>query len=126
MTTLSEYEFARRLPIWAALSELFVAKELQQYDYRAIAAVLQGAGRTVAELEDILCAEVYPVFSSNISAFNTTPEMEPWNAEEVRALMFAYLQRRRGFLAGLAARLRRSPLENPVLKHNWGQVKALL
>ena len=81
--------FERRAPVWEALSELFVGKELQDYDYAGIAKTLRLSGYSVDELEKVLREEVAPVFRSNLSAL-AVPEMEGWAQDtvvkEVRAL----------------------------------------
>lgn len=54
------FHLERRAPVWQALSELFVGKELQDYDYAAIAETLRGSKYSLDELEKVLHEEVAP------------------------------------------------------------------
>ena len=55
-----------RLPVWTALSELFLDTELQEDDHRRIAAVLAASPYTAKELDEILRCEVTPVLKPNL------------------------------------------------------------
>jgi hypothetical protein len=55
-----------RLPVWNALSEFFLDTELQDSDYKRIAAVLAKSPYTGGEIEDILRHEVYPPCHYNL------------------------------------------------------------
>jgi hypothetical protein len=125
MAEISPDELEARSDLWEALSELFAGRELQDYDYRAIATTLRASGRTMTELEEVLRRDVAPVFGSNLSRFNPVPEMESWSREFVRDRVID--QRRKRFvLFGLLARLRPDPLNNPILRHRWHRVCNLL
>lgn len=65
MSALKEIP-AARLPVWKALAEFFLDTELQEADYRRIAASLAGSPYSVSELEQILRYEVYPVCRQNL------------------------------------------------------------
>ena len=78
-------EIERKLPVWHALSELFVDTELQPTDYRRIADALQASGYSPDELREILADEVAPAFGSNL--LSVAGEWVPWSEEEVRAIM---------------------------------------
>lgn len=91
MIKLDEVDIARRTPVWHALSELFVGKELQDYDYRYIAEVLQQSGYAPATLQDILVDEVAPVFQGNLGTL-AIPELEGWTAETVKSAILESLQ----------------------------------
>jgi hypothetical protein len=54
-------DIQRRRPVWTALADLFLDTELQEADLRHIARVLVASGYTDAEVEEILCGEVFPV-----------------------------------------------------------------
>ncbi len=41
------FNLERRAPVWEALSELFVGKQLEDYDYAAIAETLRRSGYSV-------------------------------------------------------------------------------
>ena len=93
MTTLDDNEITRRTPVWEAMSELFVGKTLQDYDYRHIADVLNQSRYSLHELESILSDEVAPVFHQNLGAF-AVPEMEGWNVEFIKVAIQEYLAKR--------------------------------
>lgn len=63
---LTEPEIARRRPVWAALSELFLDTELDELDRTRIAEVLSRSGYARAEIEAILYDEVYPILIWNL------------------------------------------------------------
>ncbi len=126
MRGFSADELERRTLVWASLAELFVARELQEYDYRAIAATLQASHFSIDELDRLLCEEVAPVFRVNLSPFNPVPEMEGWSREFVRDSVLGRLQRQPGRLGGLLTCLQPDPLERPILRERWRAVRALL
>lgn len=57
----------RRAPVWEALAEMFIGRELQEYDYAAIAETLGASGYAREELEYLLHDEIAPVVRSNLS-----------------------------------------------------------
>jgi hypothetical protein len=63
----------RHANAWPALSELFVGRELQDYDYQAIARSLGQAGLSTDELERVLWDQVAPVFGSNLAWLTLRP-----------------------------------------------------
>jgi hypothetical protein len=56
-----ETEIARRKPVWAALSELWLDTELEEDDLQRIAGVMKRSGYSVSQLRDIYLFEVAPV-----------------------------------------------------------------
>lgn len=56
----------KRLPIWKALSDLFLDTELRESDYRAIAEQIKASGYSNQEIEDILWHEVFPALADNL------------------------------------------------------------
>ena len=78
-------EIERRLPVWHALSELYLDTELQPSDYRGIAQRLRRSGYSVPELWQILEDEVAPAFAFNF--LDVAGEWTPWTEEEVRKIM---------------------------------------
>ena len=88
--TFSEEEVARRLPVWSALSELFLDTELQPSDYRHIRETLAASGYGDAKLRRILREEVLPVFGGNL--LSLAGEWAGWSDEGVRAEVLAYLR----------------------------------
>lgn len=117
--------FERRAPVWEALSELFVGKELQDYDYAGIAKTLGLSGYSVDELEKVLREEVAPVFRSNLSAL-AVPEMEGWAQDTVVKEVRAYLERERTGLSRLLTRLGTSRALPDVATKRWLQIRSLL
>ncbi len=115
-----------RVQVWTALAELFVARELQDYDYRSIAQTLRAAEVGAAELANILRDEVAPVFIGNFSGLNPMPEMEGWSENEVRERVPAAMARSRGWWQRQFRRLRPDPLRHPVLQERYRIVLALL
>lgn len=112
----------RREALWRGLSELFVARELQDYDYRAIAQAVQASGFTLSEVERILGDEVAPTFLANLSPLNTAPEFEGW-ADDVVRTRVAETQRSATCIVGrLLSPLRRDPMQNSILRRRWQEV----
>jgi len=115
----------RRAPVWEALSELFVGKELQDYDYAGIAKTLRLSGYSLEELEKVLREEVAPVFRSNLSAL-AVPEMEGWGRDTVVKMVRAYLERERTGLSRLLARLGTSGTLPDVAAKRWVLLRSVL
>ena len=115
----------RRAAVWEALSELFLGKELQDYDYAAIAETLRASGYSLDELEKVLREEVAPVFRSNLSLL-AVPEMEGWAQEAVVKEIQAYLERERTSLSRMLARLVTSRTLPEVAIKRWLKIRSLL
>jgi len=115
-----------RVQVWTALAELFVARELQDYDYRSIAETLRAEPVGAAELADILRDEVAPAFMGNLSGLNPVPEMEGWSENEVRERVGAAMERSRGLGQRLLRRLSADPLRHPALQERYRIVRGLL
>jgi hypothetical protein len=115
----------RRAPVWEALSELFVGKELQDYDCASIAKTLRVSGYSLDEIEKVLREEVAPVFRSNLSAL-AIPEMEGWAQDTVVNEIRAYLERERTGLSWLLTRLATSRTLPDVATKRWLQIRSLL
>ncbi len=63
---LSEEEIKRRLPIWEALSELFVDTELNEASYQYIAKTIKQSDFEPKEIDHILWYEVLPGVGDNL------------------------------------------------------------
>jgi hypothetical protein len=118
---MTEAEIEQRLPVWHALSDLFLDTELQPYDYRTIAEALRSSGYQVDELRDVLEEEVAPAFATNL--MSVAGEWAGWSEDEVRDIM----------LRSLRSGSRRSPirwLRKRILRRHvreeWEKIKALL
>jgi hypothetical protein len=115
----------RRAPVWEALSELFVGKELQDYDYAGIAETLRASSYSVDELDKVLREEVAPVFRSNLSAL-AVPEMEGWAHDTVVEEIRAYLEHERTGISWLLARLGTSRALPDAATRRWQRIRSLL
>ncbi|MBV8908513.1 MAG: hypothetical protein JO276_12535 [Sphingomonadaceae bacterium] len=78
-------EIERKLPVWHALSELFLDTELQAGGYECIARQLSAAGFSCEELWSILELEVAQAFAFNLD--DIAGEWSPWSREEVLEIM---------------------------------------
>ncbi|QBC01531.1 DUF7079 family protein [Enterobacter cloacae] len=90
---LTEIQLITRVPVWHALSELFTGRELQEYDYRWMAEVLNKSGLSREEIFKIVDEEVVPALQANL-LYNPTPVMDGWSEEEIKRLVTAYLNRK--------------------------------
>lgn len=75
----------RRLPVWCALSDLFLDTEQRDEDYRAIARTLNESGYGKAELRQILDEEVAPAFAFNL--FDIAGDWGGWTEAQVLDLV---------------------------------------
>ncbi|MCB1215303.1 MAG: hypothetical protein KDK66_07485 [Deltaproteobacteria bacterium] len=55
-----------RVPVWEALSELFLDQDLSEQDYQAVASKLAASVYSLSQLKEILQKEVYPACKSNL------------------------------------------------------------
>lgn len=115
----------RRAPVWEALSELFVGKELQDYDYAGIAEALRLSGYSLDELENVLREEVAPVFRRNLSPL-AIPEMEGWTQAAVVKEIRTYLGREKTSLPRMLTRLLTSRALPEMAAKRWLQIRSLL
>ncbi|CAN7499211.1 hypothetical protein LJR230_003340 [Trinickia sp. LjRoot230] len=118
-------DIERRAPVWEALSELFVGKELQDYDYAAIAETLRQSRYSLDELDKMLHTEVAPVFRGNLSAL-AVPEMEGWARDAIVRDIQAYLMRERTGLSRLLMRLSASKALPKVVSDRWQRIRPLV
>lgn len=84
---LTDAEVDARLPVWCALSELFVDTAFDDTAADAVARVLRDSGLPLAELDRILRDDVAPVFHRNAFAGHWTG----WAPAEVRRAVMAHL-----------------------------------
>ena len=89
---LENSEIDRRLPVWCALSRLFLDTDLQSQDYASIAARLRDSGYSSDQLHRILSDEVAPAFASNL--VSVAGEWAGWSEDAVRCLVLRSLRRR--------------------------------
>ena len=62
----AEHDLANRLPVWVALSDLYLDTELSAHDFERLAETLAASPYTTGELEQILLAEVHPACFANL------------------------------------------------------------
>lgn len=86
---LDETAIQQRLPIWHALSDIFLDTELQPIDHAHIADVLRSSPFSREELQSILEREVAPAFVFNL--LSVAGEWTSWSSDEVRAIMLRSL-----------------------------------
>ncbi|AXX92735.1 hypothetical protein CPU12_02590 [Malaciobacter molluscorum LMG 25693] len=55
-----------QLKMWRALSDLFLDTEIEDYIYKYVARTVSECGLSLAEAEEILWYEVYPVLEGNL------------------------------------------------------------
>ncbi|PDT08496.1 hypothetical protein [Rhizobium sp. M1] len=92
MTQIASLDVQRRLPVWHALSDVFLDTELQARDYHRIAKTLDISGYSLAELRSILEDEVAPAFASNL--WSVAGEWAGWSENDVQTIMLKSLSRR--------------------------------
>jgi len=101
---------ARRMPVWLAMSELFLDTELDAADHERIRRTLAGSGYDEATLHDILRREVTPAFGPNL--FSVAGVWDGWSeADALRLLRPVIAGRGFGWLGWLAWRLLRRDIE---------------
>jgi len=117
-------EIARRLPVWVALSELFLDTEFDEIACRYVAERLRCSGFELHELEDILRDEVAPAFRPNLLVAG---EWRGWSPDEVRDIVLGHLEKQSSgprLPAILRRRWRQWTME-PVAK-DWDKVKSMM
>ena len=117
---LTADEIERRLPVWHALSDLFLDTELQPDDYARIAGSLRTSGFRRAELRSILEEEVAPAFAFNLR--DVAGEWCSWTVEEVGAIMLQSLGKRRPALV----RWLRRRIRSRYVEDAWAKLEPLV
>ena len=111
---------SKRIPVWTALSELFLDTELSDEDINHIALVLGNSGYGRDELDEILRDEVSPAFTFNLCS--VAGEWTPWSEDEVRTIVEGWLAKRGGgWLTWV--RLRFQPR---IIPQEWQRILPLL
>ncbi|MNY30319.1 hypothetical protein D3C86_1644200 [compost metagenome] len=109
---------AERLPVWTALSDLFLDTELLDADIQRIAEALAKSPHGVAEIADILRDEVLPAFAPNL--LSLAGEWVPWSDAEVRGIM------ERSFRARGSEGPTKMVIGQAMFPEEWGRIAALL
>jgi hypothetical protein len=120
LTQIASLDVQRRLPVWHALSDVFLDTELQARDYHRIARTLDISGYSLAELRSILEDEVAPAFASNL--WSVAGEWAGWSENDVQTIMLKSLSRRRlPLLSWLKWLMRRRHIEQ-----EWEKIEQFL
>ena len=112
---LSPETFEERMPVWTALSQLFLDTEQSEAEIAWIAGQLRQSPYNTAELEHILRDEVAPAFSPNL--LSVAGEWAGWSEADIREIMTRSLRKSRGI--GRFFRVR-------IIPEEWPRIKALL
>jgi hypothetical protein len=115
VTGISADEFVRRLPVWTALSELFLDTELTATDHARIARIVEASGYSLARLDNIMRKEMLPAFGGNL--LSIAGEWAGWSEDQVAVIMRDTLNR-----CGLA-RLKTALLSRMNLPPDWVAVR---
>lgn len=110
-----------RMPVWSALSDLFLDTELDENDHRRIATAIAAAGLDAAEARAILKDEVLPAFAFNL--MQVAGEWAGWSDADIRAIMVAALPDGCGLSFG--ARIKQYLLWRD-LASEWNRIAALI
>jgi hypothetical protein len=115
--SLSEDEAARRLPVWVALSRVFLDTELTPSDYHAIATAINEADFPKDEARSIFTGEVAPAFAANLHV--VAGEWAGWPDDYVRERVLA---KRGSVVAKALNRL----FDQRLLAEEWAKIAACL
>lgn len=110
-------DLPRRLPVWVALSDLYLDTELDGSGFRRIADALVQSGYTDEELQAILLEEVHPVCIPNL--LSMVGEWEGFDPEELQRRILA--NQRRPWKKWFISRVGRSMVQG-----HWRTVMSLV
>jgi len=110
-----------RLPVWSALSDLFLDTELDERDHQRIATILRQSPYSVSQLEAILRDEITPAFGCNLAS--VAGEWEGWSEASVREIMEASLRKTSvsAWLARIGTRFAWRAIQT-----DWHRIRTLL
>ena len=115
---LSGEEIEARMPLWCALSELFLDTQPQLRDYQAIAMAARESGFSVEQVKGIFEGEVFPAFAFNL--LDIAGEWAGFHPDFVRERMLLTLGRPQ------ASRFLTGGLKKHMLAHEWPRILAVL
>ncbi len=126
----SDDEIAQRLPVWTALTDIFVnvdqTKEEFERDTDYIAGNLSKYGLSIQTLEEILKDEIGPIFVCNFSIFMSIPETDGWSMEGVEYAMKIH-RAQKHTLDGLWHKFfKKDPFKNETIAKRWAAIKKRL
>lgn len=102
---IADQKIAERMPVWRALSELFLDTELQEEDLVRIATVLAASTYAEEKIEEILRFEVTPVCKWNM--FSVAGEWIGFDEDLLRARIAPRMDKRPWFRRGVFGMIRR-------------------
>ena len=105
-------EIKKRIPVWVAMSELFLDRDLTEAECQQIARTLAGSGYSLSELENILAFEVAAVCGPNLGS----PAGEWGGFDET------WLVERLTPLCGKQGGWFRSGIGSPPVRETWNRV----
>lgn len=125
MPSLTPQDIDQRIPVWNALSDLFLANEFEEVDYRYLAKRLNESGYPIEQLESILITEIAPVFSSNLNALALSETMG-WDAQWIQQAVLKRLYDRPTWSERLVRRLEYRGKLPGLAQERWNKVRRLL
>jgi hypothetical protein len=119
-------EIERRIPVWAALSELFLDRAFDEAGCLQVASQLRSSGYGLEELEGILRDEVTPAFFPNL--MGVAKAWTGWTPDQVRDIVLAYLNKRRRRRLRMLANFRRRwrQWKMSLIAPDWRKVKVTM
>ena len=109
-----EDDLGNRRPVWEALSEFYIDRQLQDFEYAHIAEVLDRSPYAADDLERILFEELHPVLAANLDCVAGS-----WTGFDPAEMESAILQRHQ-----------RSPgasnTGSATIREEWSKVRSLL
>jgi hypothetical protein len=115
---LSEDEIAARMPLWCALSDLFLDTQMQRQDYEAIARAAREGGFSVEQVRDIFEHEVFPALAFNL--MSVAGEWAGFDPDFVRERILLTLGRPQ------ATRFLTGGLKKQLLAEEWPRMLAVM
>jgi hypothetical protein len=103
--TSAQVEAEHRMPVWIALSQLFLDTELQEDDHQRIARVLASSPYPEKKLDEILRFEVTPVLKWNL--LSVAGEWAGFDEKWLREKLVPLIDRRPLFRRGVFWMMRR-------------------
>ncbi len=128
--TFTDEEIAQRLPIWTALTYIFVNVDQNKEEFEShvnfIADKLSKFNLSIQTLEDILKDEIGPLFVRNFSIWMSFPEPDGWAPEDVEAIMKAYQERKNTLDGWFEKIFKKNPFKNETVAKRWAAIKKRL
>lgn len=113
---------ADRLPLWKALSELFLDSELDDGDVKLIASAIAESGLALPEAERILWEEVFPALGANLQV--PAGAWGGFDGESLRDRIVSVALGRQSGIGSLGVLSARAARE--IIEEAWSRVRAHL